>query len=377
MNEILFVSEEDLYCVVQPGVTREQLNEHLRATGLFFPVDPGANASLGGMAATSASGTSAVRFGTMKENVINMEVVLPSGEILHTSGEGRSFRKSSAGLNLTELFVGSEGTLGMITQLTLRLHPQPESTIAAVCQFDSVSGRVLFIDFKLNSALQYNIPLAKVELLDSRSIQAVNDYSKTALEEKPTLFLEFQGSESAITEQRTMFFDIAEENRSISWKQADTLEERNSLWKARHSLWFAFLSQELCDLDGEGWRGYSTDVCVPISKLDEMIKAAEKIMKGTYAEDIFAFLGHVGDGNFHIFIPVNDETFSELNEISHKVGLAALELGGTCTGEHGVGIGKQQLMALERGAVALDLMKTIKKSVDEKNLMNPGKVIPF
>ena len=295
MNNIIKVNPGDQTCVVEAGVTREDLNSFIRDTGLHFPVDPGANASLGGMTATSASGTTAVRYGTMKENVVNMEVVLANGQVVHTAGDGRRFKKSSAGYNLTELFVGSEGTLGIITKVTLRLHPQPEAVRAAVCQFDSIESAVK----TTIEALQYNIPLARVELLDTMSIRVCNDYANTGLEERPTLFFEFHGTESAVTHDSELVKEIAQGYDCLAWDDANSVEERSKLWKARHSLWFAFSAQF-----GKGdMKPYATDVCVPVDNLDEMIDQAKEILDQSYAAGQYGILGHVGDGNFHIILP--------------------------------------------------------------------------
>ena len=310
MNKIISVNPGDQTCVVEAGVTREDLNSFIRDTGLHFPVDPGANASLGGMTATSASGTTAVRYGTMKENVVNMEVIMANGQVVHTAGEGRHFKKSSAGYNLTELFVGSEGTLGIISKITLRLHPQPEAVKAAVCQFDSVEAAIQ----TTIEALQYNIPLARVELLDTMSIQVCNDYANTGLSKKPTLFFEFHGTENAVTYDIELVKEIAQGYDCLSWDDASSIEERSRLWKARHSLWFAFSAQ----FGKEDLKPYSTDVCVPIDNLDEMISQAKEILDSSYAKGQYGILGHVGDGNFHIILPGIISDYNNVNELKSE-----------------------------------------------------------
>jgi len=367
MNNIVSVNEGDQTCVVEAGVTREDLNSYIRETGLHFPVDPGANASLGGMAATSASGTTAVRYGTMKENIVNLEVVLANGEVIHTAGKDRHFKKSSAGYNLTELFVGSEGTLGIITKVTLRLHPQPEAVHAAVCQFDSAEAAV----HTTIEALQYNIPLARVELLDVMSIKVCNDYANTDLEEKPTLFFEFQGTESNVAADADLVKEIAEGYECVSWSDASSMEERSRLWKARHALWFAFSSQ----FGKSEQKPYATDVCVPIDKLDEMISRAAEILDNSYAKGQYGMLGHVGDGNFHIILPVNELLREELKAVSTQITTVALDLNGTCTGEHGIGLGKKAALKRELGLGTIETMQAIKSALDPTNLLNPGKVL--
>lgn len=365
MNQVVQCNLEDFDVKVQPGVTRKKLNYELRSTGLWFPVDPGADASLCGMAATSASGTNAVRYGTMKENVLNLEVVLANGDILNTGGQNRRCRKSSAGYNLTELFVGSEGTLGFITEATLRLHAMPECTLSATCTFPSVLDAVS----TATQVLQSGIPIARIELLDEVSIQAVNQFSKLNKTVKPTLFLEFHGSESGTKEQVALTSEIAEGNQGSNFEWAETQEEQNHLWKARHDILYAVLSLQ------PGTKPYSTDVCVPLSTLPQAVAYAQSVIKET---GLFAgILGHVGDGNFHCILPIdidNPEEIAKVQKVSSRIAEHALKLGGTCTGEHGIGIGKRKLLTKEIGPVGLDVMKSVKKSIDPLNLMNPGKV---
>lgn len=367
MDKILDYHPEDFDVIVQPGVTREALNHHIKDDGLWFPVDPGANASICGMCATSASGTNAVRYGTIKENCMNLEVVLPDGRILHTGGEGKRPRKSSAGYNLTNLFVGSEGTLGIITQATMRLHAQPEAVAAAVVSFPDVQSAVDTVVM----ILQCSLPMARMELLDSLAIKSCNLYSNLTLKEEPTLFLEFHSSEAGLEYQTSTVAEIAKDNGGSDFAWATKTEDRNKLWTARHKLYYAGLGLR------PGSRSVTTDVCVPISHLPEMIATTrEDIDKSGVTGPI---LGHVGDGNFHVFLlfdPEKPEEYKIGKEVSHRMASRALELGGTCTGEHGIGTGKIGLLQAQFGDVGIDAMWSIKQAFDPKGIMNPGKVLP-
>lgn len=361
MNEILHVHEGDLDCVVQAGVTRKQLNEHLRGTGLFFPIDPGADATLGGMAATRASGTNAVRYGTMRENIINLTAVMADGRVIKT---GQRARKSSAGYDLTRLLVGSEGTLGIITQLTVRLHGIPECLVAAVAPFETLEGAVnTVID-----VLQCGLAVGRIELLDELQIQAVNQYSKSDHEVSPTLFLEFQGSQAQLSEQSEMFQELAEAHGMKNIKFGRLEEERNELWKARHSVWYANRTLR------PGTQGWATDVCVPISHLAECILETKQDIACSGL--IAPIVGHVGDGNFHLSIMINPDDREELqqaHDLNERLLARALRFEGTCTGEHGIGEGKIEALKRELGP-AVDVMKTIKLALDPNNILNPGKV---
>jgi D-lactate dehydrogenase (cytochrome) len=363
MTGILRVGAQDLDCTVEAGVTREQLNAHLRDTGLFFPIDPGANASLGGMAATRASGTNAVRYGTMRENVLSLTVVLPSGEIIRT---GSRARKSSAGYDLTRLFVGSEGTLGIITEVTLRLYGVPETISAALCSFASVEQAV---DAAI-AVVQLGIPVARMELMDRGLIDAVNRYSSLSLKVEDTLAFEFHGSPAAVQEQVEMVAAIVEENGGRDFAWATTPEERNRLWKARHSAFYAVVSQR------PNAKGWSSDVCVPVSELAGCIVMTRELLKDCSVPA--AILGHVGDGNYHVVFAVDPDSPSEIAEVSaiNKAMVQhAISVGGTSTGEHGVGTGKIGYLRGEHGA-AVDLMGVIKAAIDPKGIMNPGKILP-
>lgn len=363
MNQILEVHAEDLDAVVQPGVTREQLNEDLRATGLMFTVDPGANATLGGMAATRASGTNAVRYGTMRENVLALEVVLADGTVIET---GTRARKSSAGYDLTHLFVGSEGTLGIITKLTVRLYGQPEHIAAATCAFPTIDDAVNTVIL----AIQTGLPMARIELLDALQMKGMNTYNPDMnMAEKPYLFLEFHGSPASVEEQVASFRDIAEEFGVQDFEWASKTEDRNRLWAARHSAYYAGKSLR------PGAEGVVTDVCVPISELAECIRGTQEDIAASGL--IAPLVGHVGDGNFHLLILVDPESDDELKrakELAHNVCRRALASGGTVTGEHGVGTGKMRYMEEEHGP-AYAVMAQLKKSLDPNNLMNPGKMV--
>jgi D-lactate dehydrogenase (cytochrome) len=363
MNRIVAVHTEDLDVTVEPGVTRKALNSYLRDTGLFFPIDPGADASIGGMAATRASGTNAVRYGTMKENVLALTVVLADGRVIRT---GRRTRKSSAGYDLTRLFVGSEGTLGIITEITLRLYPQPEAVSVALCAFPSVEAAAKAVI----ETIQTGIPIARVELVDALSVRAINAHSKTALREVPTLFFEFHGSSAGVKEQAETVREIAAEHGGLDFAWAVDPEERNRLWTARHNAYFACLQLR------PGSRSVTTDVCVPISRLAECIAATARDIER--ASMPIPMLGHVGDGNFHLLILADPNSRPELieaEEINHRLVRRAIAMDGTCTGEHGIGLGKMEFMREEHGE-AVEVMREIKRTLDPNNLLNPGKVIP-
>lgn len=364
MNRILAVHPEDLDATVQPGVTRKQLNAELHDTGLFFPIDPGADASMGGMAATRASGTNAVRYGTMRENVLGMTVVLSDGRIIRTGGRAR---KSSSGYDLTHLFIGSEGTLGIITELSVKLYPVPDAISSAVCAFPSVDAAV---DTVIQT-IQLGVPVARVELLDKLTISAVNRYSKTGLKEAPTLFFEFHGSPASVAEQATTVQELALERGGMDFEWATRPEDRTRLWQARHDAYFACLQLK------PGARAFPTDVCVPISRLAECIRATnEDIARSSIP---IALFGHVGDGNFHLVVlidPANPQEAAEAERINNAVVKRALAMEGTCTGEHGIGIGKQQFLVAEHGEGAVDVMRTLKHALDPDNLLNPGKILP-
>ena len=361
MDRILAVNAEDFDCVVQPGVRREELNLHLRDQGLFFPIDPGANATLGGMASTRASGTNAVRYGTMKDAVLSLEVVTPQGEVIRTA---RRARKSAAGYDLTRLYVGSEGTLGIITEVTLRLHPIPEAISAAVCAFDSLKGAV---DTVVQS-IQCGIPLARVEILDALQMRAVNRWSKLDYAEAPTLFFEFHGSANHVAEQVETVKALAEANGGGEFAWSNRPEERSKLWRARHDAYYAAVILR------EGAVCWATDVCVPMSRLAECITATQADLAG--ASMPATILGHVGDGNFHVVFSMDPNSADELAEVSAinaRLVERALAMDGTCTGEHGIGLGKQDWLVAELGE-AVEQMRVIKRAMDPHNIMNPGKI---
>ncbi|WP_306152643.1 FAD-binding oxidoreductase [Roseovarius sp. MMSF_3281] len=363
MNKVLSVHPEDMDVTLQPGVTREDLNTELRATGLFFPVDPGANASLGGMASTRASGTTAVRYGTMRDNVLGLEVVTASGEVIRT---GTRARKSSSGYDLTGLFVGAEGTLGLITELTLRLHGQPEAISSAVCAFPDVGSAVACVI----DTIQMGLPMARIELMDPASVAAVNAYADMALPETTHLLLEFHGSESGVTEQAETFGEIATEHGATGFDWATRAEDRTRLWTMRHNAYHAILASR------PGSRAVVTDLCVPISKLAQAIEETQADL--TEAALPGPILGHVGDGNFHAILMFDegDEAATEkAKDVHHRMVKRALALGGTATGEHGVGIGKRPYMTEEHGS-AWSVMGDIKQALDPQNILNPGKLVP-
>ena len=363
LNSVLKINAEDMDAVVQPGVTRMQLNEELKTTGLMFTVDPGANASLGGMASTRASGTNAVRYGTMRENVLALEVVLADGRVIKT---GTRARKSSAGYDLTRLFVGSEGTLGIITELTVRLFGQPESIAAATCRFDTIEGAVNTVIL----AIQLGIPLARVELVDTLSISALNAYNDDMnFTEAPHLFLEFHGSEQGVAEQVAAFRELSDEGGGNDFDWATKNEDRTRLWRARHEAYYATKALR------PGCEAMVTDSCVPISQLAECIEQTQKAIERSGL--LAPLIGHVGDGNFHLSIlidPANSSEFERAKALASEINGFAISLGGTVTGEHGVGLGKQRYMAQEHGD-AYSVMGDIKKSFDPNNIMNPGKVV--
>ena len=364
MNKVLEVNENDLDCRVQAGVTRKQLNQHLRNSGLFFPIDPGADASLGGMTATRASGTNAVRYGTMRENVLGLTVVTADGRIIRT---GTRARKSSAGYDLTRLFVGSEGTLGIITEIQLRLYGVPEAISAAVCSFETMEGAVN----TTISTIQMGIPVARIELLDEVQVDAINRYSDFDYALKPTLFFEFHGTEAWVQEQAEMVKEISTEEGGSDFQWSTQEQEKQKLWEARHNAYYAGLALR------PGSKGWATDVCVPISRLADCILETRSDIEESKL--IVPLVGHVGDGNFHLLFlidPENEEEELKLYQsLNDRLVERALRMGGTCTGEHGIGSGKIKYMEAEHGD-SLDLMRQIKQAFDPDNLMNPGKMLP-
>ncbi|HEV2558905.1 MAG TPA: FAD-linked oxidase C-terminal domain-containing protein [Microvirga sp.] len=363
MKRIVAVHEEDLDVTLEPGVTRKELNDHLRASGLFFPIDPGADASLGGMAATRASGTNAVRYGTMRDNVLSLTVVLPNGDIVKTA---RRARKSSAGYDLTRLMVGSEGTLGIITELTLRLHGIPEAISAGICPFPTVKAACDAVILTIQSGL----PVARIELLDETFVRASNQHSKLGLPEMPLLLLEFHGTEAGVKEQAERFGEIATEYGGGPFDWATQAEDRTRLWQARHDAYWAVKNLR------PGVQSVATDVCVPISRLAECVEETVRDIEATGL--IAPIVGHVGDGNFHCQPLVDTDSPEEVaacEAFIERLVERALAMGGTCTGEHGVGQKKMKYLEAEHGAEALDLMRTVKRAIDPQNIMNPGKVL--
>ncbi len=362
MNRILQVNAEDMDVTVEPGVTRKQLNTHLRDTGLFFPVDPGADASLGGMAATRASGTNAVRYGTMRENVLSLNVVLADGRVIRTA---RRARKSAAGYDLTRLFVGSEGTLGVITEVTLRLYGIPEAISAAVCAFPTIDEAVNTVILTIQSG----VPVARIELLDAATMGAVNDYAGFDYAVAPTLFFEFHGTPASVAEQAETVRAIADDFGGSAFEWTTLEEERNRLWQARHDTYYA--TQALAPTKV----GIATDVCVPISRLAECISETQADLE---ASNILApLVGHVGDGNFHLiyFVDPDDEAeVAEAKRLNERMVMRALALDGTCTGEHGIGYGKLDFLQAEHGE-GISVMRQLKQALDPHNIMNPGKVV--
>lgn len=363
MKQVLAVNAEDLDCVVEPGITRKELNAHLRDSGLFFPIDPGADASVGGMVATRASGTNAVRYGTMKDNVLALKVVLADGSIVKTSSRAR---KSSAGYDLTRLFVGSEGTLGIITEVTLKLHGIPEAIGSGACSFPSVRAAC---DAAI-AAIQSGIPIARVELLDAAQVRACNQYSKLTLPETPLLLVEFHGTAAGVTEQAEHFGQIAQELGSSPFQWSTQADERNRLWQARHDAYWAGLSLR------PGSRGISTDVCVPISNLAQCVEETREDID--QCGMIATILGHVGDGNFHVIPLIDIDAPAEVEmcrQFLSRLTKRALKFDGTCTGEHGVGQQKIAYLEPELGSEAVQLMKILKRAIDPANIMNPGKIL--
>jgi D-lactate dehydrogenase (cytochrome) len=363
MNRVMRVSVDDLDATVEAGVTRLQLTRALANTGLTFPVDPGADATIGGMAATRASGTTAVRYGTMRENVLGLTVVLADGGVIRT---GTRARKSSAGYDLTRLFVGSEGTLGVITEVTLRLHPRPEAVSAAVCAFDSIKGAVETVI----ATIQLGVPVARIELLDEIQLDAVNRYSKTSYPVAPTLFFEFHGdSERHVADQAETVQGLAAERGGHGFQWASRLEDRERLWQARHDALYAALALR------PGARGWTTDVCVPISRLADCVVETKQDTRD--APFPVCLVSHAGDGNFHLIYvldPANAAELAEASRLNDRMVQRALAMGGTCSGEHGVGFGKMKFLEAEHGP-ALDVMRSIKRALDPDNRMNPGKMV--
>ena len=365
MNQVLRVNAEDLTVTVQPGVTRKAVNEAVKAEGLFFPIDPGADASIGGMSATRASGTNAVRYGTMRENVLALEVVTASGEVIRT---GTRAKKSSAGYDLTRLMVGSEGTLGVMTEITLRLYPLPEAISAAVCSFPSIEAAVR----TTIQIIQMGIPIARVELIDINTVRMVNAYSKLGLEEAPMLLMEFHGSPASVKEQAELVQDIASEHGGTSFDWATTPEARTKLWTARHNAYFAAIQSK------PGCRAISTDTCVPISKLADCL--LESVAEVDASGIPYFLVGHVGDGNFHfgyLIDPNNPQERETADALNDKLVARALRLEGTCTGEHGIGLHKMDYLKTETGLGAVNMMRTIKHALDPDNIMNPGKIFSW
>jgi D-lactate dehydrogenase (cytochrome) len=362
MNRVLEVNGEDLDCRVQAGVTREQLNVELKGTGLFFPIDPGANATIGGMTSTRASGTNAVRYGTMRENVLGLTVVTADGNIVRTGGRAR---KSSAGYDLTRLYIGSEGTLGIITEVQLRLYGIPEAISAAVCQFPDLKNAVDTVIV----AMQMGIPVARIELLDDVQMDACIRYSKLeGFEVKPTLFFEFHGTDASVREQAEMMQSIASDHGGSAFEWATRPEDRSRLWKARHNAYYAALALT------PGKHAFATDACVPISRLTECVleTRADVEASGLTAP----IVGHVGDGNFHLVLLYWPAEREKAEALAKKVSMRAIAMGGTCTGEHGIGVHKLDALVAEHGD-AVELMKTIKRALDPRNILNPGKTVPL
>ena len=362
MNRVLAIHAEDLTVTAQPGVTRKQLNDEVKSTGLFFPIDPGADATIGGMCATRASGTNAVRYGTMRENVLALEVVTASGQVIRT---GTRAKKSSAGYDLTRLMVGSEGTLGVITEVTLRLYPLPEAITAAICSFPSIEAAVR----TTIEIIQLGVPIARVELIDANTTRMVNIHSKLGLREEPMLLMEFHGSPNSVKEQAELVQELAAGHGGNAFEWASTPEERTRLWAARHNAYFAAIQSK------PGCRAISTDTCVPISRLADCL--LESVAEADASGIPYFLVGHVGDGNFHfgyLIDPGKPEERETAEALNHKLVHRALRLEGTCTGEHGVGLHKMDFLITETGAGAVDMMRTIKRALDPKNIMNPGKI---
>jgi D-lactate dehydrogenase (cytochrome) len=362
MNQIVAIHPEDLTVKVQPGVTRKQLNDALKSSGLFFPIDPGADASLGGMCATRASGTNAVRYGTMRENVLGLEVVTASGAVVRT---GTRARKSAAGYDLTRLMVGSEGTLGVMTEITLKVYPLPEAISAAVCSFPSIEAAVR----TTIAIIQMGVPIARVELVDAQTVRMVNAHAKLGLREEALLLMEFHGSPASVKEQAETVQEIAAEHAGNAFEWASTPEERTRLWAARHNAYFAAIQSR------PGCRAISTDTCVPISRLADCL--LESIDEADASGIPYFLVGHVGDGNFHfgyLIDPSSAQERATAEALNHKLVDRALRMDGTCTGEHGVGLHKMDFLVAETGTGAVNMMRAIKTALDPLNIMNPGKI---
>ncbi len=362
MNRVLSINPEDLTVTVQPGVTRRQLNEEIKSTGLFFPIDPGADASIGGMSATRASGTNAVRYGTMRENVLALEVVTASGEVIRT---GTRAKKSAAGYDLTRLFVGSEGTLGVITEVTVRIYPLPEAISAAICSFPTIADAVQ----TTIQTIQLGVPIARVELIDANTVKMVNAYAKLGLREEHLLLMEFHGSPASVQEQAETVQAIASDNKGQAFEWATTPEERTRLWTARHNAYFAAIQSK------PGCRAISTDTCVPISRLADCL--LDSVAEADASGLPYFLVGHVGDGNFHFGYLIDPDSADEratAEALNHQLVARAIAMQGTCTGEHGVGLHKMGFLVDEAGAGAVAMMRTIKLALDPDNIMNPGKV---
>ena len=362
MNRVLTINAEDLTVTVEAGVTRKQLNEAVKSTGLFFPIDPGADATLGGMSATRASGTNAVRYGTMRENVLALKLVTAGGDVMRT---GTRAKKSSAGYDLTRLMVGSEGTLGIITEVTVRLFPLPEAISAAICSFPSIEAAVR----STIQIIQLGIPIARVELIDGNTVRMVNAHSKLNLREEPLLLMEFHGSPISVKEQAESVQEIASGFGGTAFEWATTPEERTRLWTARHNAYFGAIQSK------PGCRAISTDTCVPISRLADCL--LDSVVEADASGIPYFLVGHVGDGNFHfgyLIDPNNPDERAVAEKLNHALVTRALKLEGTCTGEHGVGLHKMVFLESEAGVAAMDMMRTIKRALDPKNIMNPGKI---
>lgn len=366
MNKVLAINEEDFTVTVQPGVIRTQLNDEIRHTGLFFPIDPGAHASIGGMTATRASGTNAVKFGTMRENVISLKVVTAEGKVVRTSSRAR---KSSSGYDLTRLFVGSEGTLGIIVEITVKVHPIPEVITAAICNFPTLENAVESVI----QIMQTGVNIARVEFMDSRAVKAVNAYSKLTLKETPLLLFEFHGSSKAsVQEQIDLVQEITSSNNGMDFEWAERQEDRTRLWTARHNSHYSSLQLR------PGCRSVSTDVCVPISRLADCVGETAKELESMPFP--FTIVGHVGDGNFHVQMlldPESDKEWQLSEEINRRLVSRAISMDGTCSGEHGVGIHKMEFLKEEHGEDALQLMRLIKHAFDPNNIFNPGKMVSW
>ena len=362
MNKILSVDADDLTVTVQPGITRKQLNDAIKDTGLFFPIDPGADASIGGMTSTRASGTNAVRYGTMRENVLALEVVTANGDVIRT---GTRAKKSAAGYDLTRLLVGSEGTLGIFTEISVRLYPLPEAVSAAICSFPSIEAAVRTVI----QTIQLGVPIARVELIDANSVRMVNAHSKLTLREEPLLLMEFHGSPAGVQEQAETVQELAKEWGGQSFEWATTPEDRTRLWTARHNAYFAAVQSR------PGCRAISTDTCVPISRLADAL--LDSVKEADDSGIPYFLVGHVGDGNFHfgyLIDPDIPEERVKAEALNHQLVARTIALGGTCTGEHGIGIHKMGFLLEETGAGAVDMMRTIKQALDPKNILNPGKI---